>query len=218
MIYYELSDLYEEHITPFELKIKFMLFDYIKFYAFILHNKTKGVKPHYHCLIQVELNNKKAKNRIEKDFQDLKPYIKNVRNQKSFARYLTHKDYAEKEKYLDCEVITSNINQYNDLINQDIKISKIESIIKLYYDFILERATIGEVITYNDAFKWWLNKGQANYFLTHNRSILELSNIGLFQDEALQRLEEKEKIYDNNNYNSSYTVVDSFFETKNQET
>lgn len=212
MIYYELSDLYEENVKSDILENKLKEKDYIKFYAFILHNRTKDVKPHFHILIQVDLNNKKAKSRIEKHFKDFKPFVKCVRNPKGFARYLQHLDYIDKEKYEDNEIRTNNFNQFNDLKHIDNKKSSIERLLEEFYNYLLiEVGEKGEAQDNGDLFKWFLNKGQGNYFLCHSKSIIELANnFRHFENTYYEEMERRNNINVDNFSNIDYTNPNPF--------
>lgn len=210
MIYYEISDLYRENINELELMFKLKQFEYIIFYAFICHDKTENVKPHYHILIQVDLDNKKAKSIIERDLHELKPFVKNVRNAKSFARYLTHIDYTDKEHYSNDLVCTNNRQQYNDLIHIECKKNKIENFILMFYDYISNMVLSGEYLSEKDIFKWWLDKGQGNYYICHRNAIQNIvNNIFISSDFLYEEFERREKINVNDNNNCSDYTIDN---------
>ena len=208
MIYYELSDFYAEKLGVNDIENKFKSLNYIKFYAFICHNRTPNVKTHYHCLIQVDLNNKKAKNRIEKDFKDFNPFVKNVRNVKGFARYLQHLDYLDKEKYNDNEVITSNLEVFNDLKKVEIKVSKVEYLLNDLYNYII---TTGVAPREIELFKWFLDKGNANYFICHRNAILNFVSRLPVEELYFQELERRLKIENDNIDNYSNYTIDNLF-------
>ena len=154
MIFYEISDLYEEHIKSNDFKLLLDSLSYVKFYAFILHNRTDKVKPHFHCMIQVELNNKKAKSKIEKDFKKFNPFVKCIRNQKGFARYLQHLDYVDKEKYYDNEVITNNRDMFEDLKKVELKKGKVEDLLLEFYNYLV---MTGDCLTTSECFFQFLS-------------------------------------------------------------
>lgn len=156
------------------------------------------------------MDNKKAKSVIESDLKDLKPFVKNVRNAKSFARYLTHIDYTDKEHYSNDLVCTNNRQQYNDLIHIECKKNKIENFLQLFYDFICDKVVKGEYLFEKDVFKWWLDIGQCNYYVCHRHNINAIiNNIVNSGDYVYEEFERREKINVNDNNNCSDYSIDT---------
>lgn len=103
--------------------------DYIRFYAYILHDQ-EDTRLHYHLVLVFynEVGNKKILTEISKILQCNINCI-SVRVSRDLVhdtRYLTHKDNTSKHKYLDSEVVTSNFVDYDDLTIKQINPYKLD--------------------------------------------------------------------------------------------
>lgn len=142
MSYYEIQNVYEEHISSNALEYVLRCTE-ISEYFYILHNKDineLGVikKPHYHILLNVDLPTKhnECKQFLISLFQlvDINIRVVNVKNINAFARYLTHKDNPLKYQYSDSEIITNCLSSYYDYIEKNVKLSNSDLIINTFVD------------------------------------------------------------------------------------
>lgn len=95
IILYEESDSYDIKNILFNIKSN-------KYYAYILHNKDKDnkgqfKKPHYHIIIR--LDNATTIDALSRKLGVPSNYIQNIKNERSYIRYLIHFDDAEKYQY-----------------------------------------------------------------------------------------------------------------------
>ena len=173
MIYYEICNLYEEHYNKYELigRLKTSGFQYFG----ILHNRDtfpngEKKKPHFHLIIGIEDNNKVAKHKVTMFFNDESIMIRNVRNPKGYARYLTHKDNLEKAQYKDSEVFTNDLNLYEELVTRDITMSNTDNLLNQFKEYVLSP---NFDFNHQDlcVFEWFEKKGKIDYFLKNERHI-----------------------------------------------
>lgn len=186
----EIQNVYEEHFTIEEVKKTLEDCSQVNWFAFILHNQDKRLneqgeetnevkKAHYHIIIDFTANTHKtiaseALKVLKPLFKDQEIRVKKVLNKVSFTRYLTHKDNPLKFQYSDNEVITSDKEVYNQLIEkQEDKAMEVETMLeKLVYwclndkfGFVTER----DLATYcmnNHCLKWYVqNIGRVSKML-----------------------------------------------------
>ena len=188
MIYYEIQNVYEEHISKDDL-VKFMERWYIEEYFFILHdkdtfidikdNQEKAKKPHYHIIVGTNEDSRTAKKTLQNVFVTIseKVRINNVKNLTKFMRYLTHKDNNEKHQYNDNEVISNNLELYSETIA--LPLHKITDTDKLLNQFILyvtdKVEKDGTSLSYLDILKWFQQNNAVSYFVQHYRAICEMA-------------------------------------------
>lgn len=188
MIYYEIQNIYEEHIKKDAL-IAFMKQYYIEEYFFILHdkdtfidikdNQEKTKKPHYHIIVGTNEDSRTAKKTLQNVFVTIseKVRINNVKNLTKFMRYLTHKDNSEKHQYNDNEIISNNLELYSETIA--LPLHKITDTDKLLNQFILyvtdKVEKDGTSLSYLDILKWFQQNNAVSYFVQHYRAICEMA-------------------------------------------
>ena len=188
MIYYEIQNVYKEHISKDDL-VKFMERWYIEEYFFILHdkdtfvdikdNQEKAKKPHYHIIVGTNEDSRTAKKTLQNVFVTIseKVRINNVKNLTKFMRYLTHKDNSEKHQYNDNEVISNNLELYSETIA--LPLHKITDTDKLLNQFILyvtdKVEKDGTSLSYLDILKWFQQNNAVSYFVQHYRAICEMA-------------------------------------------
>ena len=173
MIYYEVCNLYEEHYNKYVLIGRLKASNFV--YFGILHNKDyfpngELKKPHFHLILGIEENNKIAKKKITDFFNDDSILVRNIRNPKGYARYLTHKDNLEKAQYNDNEVFTSDKNLYEELVTRDITMSNTDNLLNQFKDYVLSKEfdfNQSELFT----FEWFSKKGKIDYYLKNERII-----------------------------------------------
>lgn len=178
MIYYEVQNLYLEHISEKTLKSKLDMVGDI-FYAFILHDKdlkSNGdlKKPHYHLIIGVELDNKHAKKEVELISNDLyeKTMVKNVRNLQNAICYLIHKKDKNKYQYKFEDIITNDFEVVDELINNFVpKSTNTELMLNDFIDYL---SSLDRAPSYIALMKWFKEHNSLNYFIQHNNQINQL--------------------------------------------
>ena len=179
MIYYEVQNLYEEHISENELFEKLDRIGGEFFYAFIKHDKDKKPngdlkKVHYHLIVGTDTDNKHAKKEIEQIACDLydKTMVKNVRNIQNAICYLIHKKDKSKYQYKFEDIITNNIELCDELINQFVpKITECELMLNDFMDWLF---TLDKAPKYIELMKWFRERNSLNYFIQHNNQINQL--------------------------------------------
>lgn len=188
MIYYEIQNIYEEHIKM-EALADFMKKYYIEEYYFILHDKDKYIdikdnqekvkKPHYHIIVGTNEDSRTAKKTLKSIFVSIseKVRINNVKNLTKFIRYLCHKDNSEKYQYNDNEVITNNIELYSESITMPLH--KATDTDKLLNDFIgyvvakIEKN--GTALSYLDIMRWFQQQNAVSYFVQHYKALCDMA-------------------------------------------
>ena len=167
MIYYEICNLYEEHYNKYLLIGRLKASNFL--YFGILHNRDyfptgEPKKAHFHLILGVNEDNKKAKSIVSDFFNDDSIIIRNVRNPKGYARYLTHKDNLEKAQYKDNEVFTNDYNLYEELTQVNIKMSNTDNLLVMLKNYILS-----DKFDFNNLdltlFEWFESKGKLDYYI-----------------------------------------------------
>jgi len=90
-----------------------------RYYAYCLHDNDidengKIKKPHYHIIIRFD--NARTQEQVAKKFGVPVNYINNIRNERSYVRYLIHFDDKEKYQYLQRDIECSR--SYERFINK----------------------------------------------------------------------------------------------------
>lgn len=188
MIYYEIQNVYEEHIEKEALK-DFMERWYIEEYYFILHdkdifvdikdNQEKAKKPHYHIIVGTNEDSRTAKKTLQNVFMTIseKVRINNVKNLTKFMRYLTHKDNNEKHQYNDNEVITNNLELYSESISLPLhKITDTDKLLNQFIGYVMEKIDKdGTALSYLDIMKWFQQQNAVSYFVQHYKALEEIT-------------------------------------------
>ncbi len=188
MIYYEIQNIYEEHIKK-EALVDFMKKYYIEEYYFILHNKDKYLdikdnqekikKPHYHIIVGTNEDSRTAKKTLQNIFVIIseKCRINNVKNLTKFMRYLTHKDNSEKYQYNDNEVITNNIELYSESIAMPLhKVSDADRLLNQFIGYVTVKIeNEGTVLSYLDIMKWFQKQNAVSYFVQHYKALCDMA-------------------------------------------
>lgn len=188
MIFYEIQNVYEEHIKKDDLT-KFMERWYIEEYYFILHdkdtfvdildNQEKQKKPHYHIIVGTNEDSRTAKKTLQNVFSTIseKVRINNVKNLTKFMRYLTHKDNQEKHQYNDNEVMTNNLELYSESISLPLhKITDTDKLLNQFIGYVTEKVDKeGTALSYLDMLKWFQQQNAVSYFVQHYKAIEEIS-------------------------------------------
>jgi len=179
MVFYEVCNLYEEHYNKYELigRLNASGFTYFG----ILHNKDyfptgEPKKSHFHLILGVEGDSRHTKDKVIDFFNDSSLLIRNIRNPKGFARYLTHKDNLEKQQYNDSDVFTNDKTLYEELITIQIKMSSTDNILNKFKDYIL----YGNFDFYdkvNCSFEYFDKMGKIDYFLKNKLRILDFVDL-----------------------------------------
>lgn len=176
MVFYEICNMYFEHYNnKYELigRLNASGFTYFG----ILHNKDyfptgEPKKEHYHLIIGVEGDSRRTKERVIDFFNDSSLLIRNVRNAKGYARYLTHKDNLEKAQYSDKDVFTNDRTLYEELVSVQLKMSMTDNILTRFKEFVI----YGN-FDFNDkmlsAFQYFESVGKVDYFLKNRLRILD---------------------------------------------
>lgn len=180
MIYYDVRDLYNETLSIDMLKILLDInCDIIKEYYFIEHNmdlknKVTGElkKPHYHIIVGIDIDNRKARKTLEKCFLPYTPFIKSIRSLNGAMRYLTHLDDLDKYQYSINDVNTNDLQKYNDLIVKEYKVSNSDNLLSEYYNYVLDNLSNGITLSNGDILDWFKNKGKLGFYLQKRYSIL----------------------------------------------
>ena len=179
MIYYEICNLYEEHYDKYKLIGRLKTSDFI--YFGILHNRDyfptgEAKKPHFHLILGSNDNNKVAKANIQKFFNDDSIFIRNIRNPKGYARYLTHKDNLEKAQYKDDEVFSNDYNLYEELVTREVTMSNTDNLLLLFKKYLIE----GDFDFNNpdtSTLEWFEAKGKLDYFLKNRMRLKDFVNL-----------------------------------------
>lgn len=179
MIYYEIQNLYEEHIDEHTLFEKLDRIGGDFFYAFIKHDKDKKPngqfkKVHFHCIVGTETNNKKAKAEVEQIAHDLyeDTMVKNVRNIQNALCYLIHKKDKSKYQYKFDDIITNNREICDELINSFVPvITNTELMLNDFMDYLLK---LDYEPPYMELMKWFRERNSLNYFIQHHNQINQL--------------------------------------------
>lgn len=188
MIYYEIQNIYEEHIKKDDL-VGFMNQYYIEEYFFILHNKDtfidikdnqeKTKKPHYHIIVGTNEDSRTAKKTLQNVFVTIseKVRINNVKNLTKFMRYLTHKDNSEKHQYNDEEIITNNLELYSESIAMPLhKITDTDKLLNQFIGYVTEEVEkYCNDLTYIEIMKWFQKQNAVSYFVQHYKGIERMS-------------------------------------------
>lgn len=203
MIYYEIQNLYEEHISKGELK-KQLEEAQIEFYAFILHDKDKASngglkKPHYHCIIGIEVNNKKAKSVAEAFATSClyeKARVNNIRNLCNALCYLVHKKDANKYQYEVSEIVTND----DDIIHENIvefcpKINDSDMLIEEFYTYLVKNDF---ECSYVDMFNFFKEHKKLDYFIQHQGKLQSLvmylksaSGIITYREDSIEEIQQQ---------------------------
>ncbi len=188
MIYYEIQNIYEEHIKK-EALADFMKKHYIEEYYFILHDKDKFVdikdnqekvkKPHYHIIIGTNEDSRTAKKTLENIFVTIseKVRINNIKNLTKFMRYLTHKDNSEKFQYNDNEVISNNIELYSESIALPLhKVTDTDKLLNQFIGYVTTKIeSEGTALSYLDIMKWFQKQNAVSYFVQHYKALGDMT-------------------------------------------
>lgn len=183
MSYYELQNVYLEHISKNALEYVLKC-EEISEYYYILHDKDVnelGVlkKPHYHILVNCVLPTKhnECKQFLFSLFKlvDIDIRVVSVKNVNSFSRYLTHKDNPLKYQYSDNDIISNNLSMYYDYIEKNVRLSNTDLIIngfvektKIDFDNNIDIRSDIYILLYFKS----INK--LSYYLQHFKSLKEL--------------------------------------------
>ena len=188
MIYYEIQNIYEEHIKK-EALVDFMKKYYIEEYYFILHDKDKFIdikdnhekqkKPHYHVIIGTNEDSRTAKKTLESIFTTIseKARVNNVKNLTKFMRYLTHKDNSEKYQYNDNEVITNNIELYSESIVLPLhKATESDKMLNQFIGYVTSKIEKdGTALSYLEIMRWFQKQNAISYFVQHYKALVDMS-------------------------------------------
>ena len=188
MIYYEIQNIYEEHIKK-EALADFMKKYYIEEYYFILHNKDKYIdikdnqekvkKSHYHIIVGTNEDSRTAKKTLGTIFTTIseKARINCVKNLTKFMRYLTHKDNSDKYQYNDNEVITNNIELYSESIAMPLhKITDTDKLLNQFIGYVTAKIDIdGSALSYLDIMRWFQKQNAVSYFVQHYRALTDMA-------------------------------------------
>ena len=188
MIYYEIQNIYEEHIKKDDL-VGFMKQYYIEEYFFILHdkdtfvdikdNQEKAKKPHYHIIVGTNEDSRTAKKTLQNVFVTIseKVRINNVKNLTKFMRYLTHKDNSEKHQYNDDEVITNNQELYSESIAMPLhKITDTDKLLNQFIGYVMDKLDKeGTALSYLDMMRWFQQQNAVSYFVQHYKALEEMA-------------------------------------------
>lgn len=189
MVYYEIQNLYEEHYNKYELIGRLKASNFL--YFGILHNKDyfptgEPKKPHFHLILGVNEDNKKAKKIVSEFFNDDCIVIRNIRNPKGYARYLTHKDNMEKAQYKDSEVFMRDQDKplYEELISIQQKMSNSDNLLSLFEEFIIHGT-----FDFNDidlsTYEFFKSKGKIDYYLKNHMRLKEF--VYMIQDYYIKK-------------------------------
>ena len=183
MTYYEICNVYLEHISVIDLTNT--LEQSGDNYYFILHDKDTMIaqsngeiltkKPHYHIIVGTNENSRTAKKTLSLMFQNIseKVIINNVRNLQKFMRYLRHQDNKEKFQYPLEAVITNDQEGYEEITAQFIKpMTECDITLEEYFQWCL---SIENKPTYLDVLHWWRKKNSLSYFVQHQKQLLDMS-------------------------------------------
>ena len=162
-------------------------------YWFILHDKDSNLETgelkqeHYHIIVQYNQPSTKtsASNQLTKYLEQIGllktcPNIRvdKIQNLKKYMRYLTHKDNREKYQYQDNEVITNTPDQYQEIIDIDIKeLSTDKKILMFFKDIIKSSELINDqasgylLIPYKELFNIAIKYDLVSYLLLHEAKL-----------------------------------------------
>lgn len=186
MIFYEIQNVYFEHISSKDLKnVLDKNLEEEEFYSFILHDRdTKPSgdikKAHFHLIIGVNRDNKVAKMRAEMLANLIydKTIVKNVRNVHKAICYLVHKFNPEKYQYNSSEIVTNNIEVVDEYLACVPKSNDCEIVLQEFIDTLLsceKKPSLMEVLIF---FK---KRNMLSYYIQHQKNI-ENVMMGIFYE------------------------------------
>lgn len=141
----------------------------IQDYAFILHDKDEGVKPHYH--IAIRLKSARKSDQVCKWFDVPENCLEKVKGDwKDILLYLTHRNAPSKYQYDDMEVI-ANFNYEDGIISNG---GRKEEIINLIANGDIREYNIHKMLTAVEYDKY--KRSIENAFVFRQKILLERNN------------------------------------------
>lgn len=186
MLYYEIQNIYLEHISVADLETK--LKADVEEYYFILHDKDTFIdasnnevtekKAHYHIIIGTTENSRTAKNTLTKYFEKISPKcrVNNIKVLSRFMRYLRHQDNKDKYQYQLEAVHTNNFECYSEATQNVLKeMTDTDKMLEAFYQWCID-AYCEVPLTFMDILNWFRTNNSLSYFIQHQKQLLDMAS------------------------------------------
>lgn len=182
---YLVKNLYEENISIKDLVNFLDNNKLVTRYYLIKHDKDKMSngeykKSHYHLLIESDNTSHHLKNDLQTSFKVLysnisQCSIETCRSAKSQLRYLIHKDNLEKAQYDVTDVISNDIENYYEMIQDQEKRTEADIMLDLFYDYVVEKVENDKKLPEDfDVLMWFKVRGHLSYYIKNKNNLNQM--------------------------------------------
>lgn len=183
---YLIKNLYVENITRETLESTLNACgERLTWWAYIIHSRDvkengEPKKSHYHLLLQWDASDHHAKENIAKAFKPLykgfesQLIVETVKSINKQCRYLMHLDNKEKAQYSIDEIVTCDMETYQEYIATTIKEKEIDKMLDELLDMALNDYNNKKEMTSGQVLLYFKRLGRLDYYLRNSNKILQL--------------------------------------------